>query len=224
MSTTSQTPLGGFEQRLLSELRAEVASRAGVVSPTPAPRRRVSWRRLPALVTTGIAAIAVALLSMLPAASPSLAQAFPILSEQTHTLPDRFVRLLQAQWHTRAAPRFDLDHAYAFSTPAGTGYVVVDQRSRWLCIFVPGLRGGAASGRCEQVTLARAGRPALTVRVGGHAGQEIVALLPRGARAATATRAVKLRFHSGVVTIASRRPVTLVTTVDGHHSATTYAP
>jgi hypothetical protein len=244
VSATSKRPLGGFEQRLLAQLKAEVAARP-VLEPRldttlaePAGPARVrhrrdlakalgSRRRIPAAATAAIAALVVAVLSVLPAAAPSLAQAFPILTERSHVLPTRLARALKAQWLTGATPRFDLRHAYAFSTPAGTGYVVVDQRTRWLCILVPGFTVGSAGGRCERVTLARIADPALTVRITGRGRQEIVSLLPRGAgaaRAAPASDARKRTLRHGVLAVASQNPVTVMTMVDGRSASTTYTP
>jgi hypothetical protein len=245
MSATTDTPLGGFEQRLLAQLRAEVAARpvdpiqatpAASIPVRPNPRssrrrlstRRVPGRRLPAVATGAIVAIVVAVLSVLPAASPSLAQAFPILTEQTHVLPARLARALRSQWLASAAPRFDLRHAYAFTTPAGTGYVVVDQRTRWLCILVPGFSAGSASGRCERVALARLGDPALSLRIAASAHrQEIVTLLPRHASVKSTTsagHARRLELHHGVLAIVSHGPVTVTTKVNGHSSSTAYTP
>jgi hypothetical protein len=245
MSATTDTPLGGFEQRLLAQLRAEVAARPPeLIQTTPAPStpvrpsprssrgglstRRVPGRRLPAVASAAAAALVVAVLSVLPAASPSLAQAFPILTERTHVLPARLARALRSQWLASAEPRFDLRHAYAFTTPAGTGYVVVDQRARWLCILVPGLSAGSASGRCERVALARFGDPALSLRItGGAHRQEIVALLPRSA-SVSGTRSEghsrQLELNHGVLAIVSRGPVTVTTKVNGRSSSTDYTP
>jgi hypothetical protein len=235
MSATSDTPLGGFEQRLLTQLKAEVAARPAIAPPRaraarpPATRlgaRKSLWR-VPTAALAAVAALVVATLSILPAAAPSLAQAFPILSERGRVLPARFVQALRSQWRTGASPHFDLKHARAFSTPAGTGYVVVDQRSRWLCILVPGLSASGASGRCEQVSLARVGEPRLSLRIGGRARQEIVALLPRGAGVTSPSpsgQISRLTLHRGVLAIASRNPVTLLTTIGGHTASTTYRP
>jgi len=246
MSATTEIPLGGFEQRLLAQLKAEVATRpVESVQPTPAlpirarrtlrpaatrsSRRRLPGRRLPAVASAAIAALVVAVLSVLPAASPSLAQAFPILSERTHILPARFARVLRSQWLASTTPaRYDLRHAYAFTTPAGMGYVVVDQRARWLCIFVPGFSAGSANGRCERVALARLGDPVLTLRITGTAHrEEIVALLPRHASASSSTsggRARRLELHDGLLAIVSRGPVTVTTDVNGRSSSTDYTP
>jgi hypothetical protein len=240
MSATTDTPLGGFEQRLLAQLKAEVAARPVLESPVAEParpararRRHVvptalgSRRRIPAVAAAAIAALTVAVLSLLPAAAPSLAQAFPILTERGHVLPAPLARALRAQWLTSATPHFDLRHAYAFSTPAGTGYVVVDQGARWLCILVPGFTSGSAGGRCERVTLVRIAEPALSLRVTGRGRQEIVELLPRGAGAASisaASQARNLTTRHGVLAIVSRKPVTVKTTVDGRSSSTTYSP
>jgi hypothetical protein len=243
MSATTDMPLGGFEQRLLAQLKAEVATRpVESVQPTPAlpirarrtprpatTRRRLPGRRLPAVGSAAIAALVVAVLSVLPAAAPSLAQAFPILTERTHTLPARFARALRSQWlASTTPPRFDLRHAYAFTTPAGMGYVVVDQRSRWLCILVPGLATHSASGRCERVTLARLGEPALSLRISGRAhSDEIVALLPQHASVTSATsagHARRLQPHDGLLAIVSRVPVTVTVNVDGRSASSDYRP
>jgi hypothetical protein len=241
MSATTDTPMGGFEQRLLAQLRAEIAERPPeLIQTTPVPstparpaprssRLRVPTWRLPAVASAAIAALVVAVLSVLPAASPSLAQAFPIITERTHVLPVRMARALRSQWLASPAPRFDLRHAYAFTTPAGTGYVVVDRRARWLCILVPGFSAGSTSGRCERVALARLGDPALSLRISGSAHrEEIVALLPRHASVSSTTtfagHARRLELHDGLLAIVSRGPVSVTTNVNGRSSSTDYTP
>jgi hypothetical protein len=241
-ATVPNTPLGGFEERLLAELRAQVALQAAACQQPaappdafrrpldpPAPRWRLRVPRLTIPVAAAITALITGLLTLLPAATPTLAQAFPILTGRTHELPARLVRVLRQQWTAGAGPRFDLRHAHAFRTPSGTGYVIVDRRSRWLCVLIPGFSGAGANGRCERVTLARLGRPPLELRINGSARrQEIVALLPRGVTASSRTaseRARPLSVHSGVLAIATRGPVTVTTTAKGgQHTRVTYTP
>jgi hypothetical protein len=241
-ATTPNAPLGGFEERLLTQLRAQVAARPPAVQEPAArpavppraagaraahPRLRVPRVTIP--VAAAITALLTGVLTLLPAATPTLAQAFPILTGRTHRLPAHLARVLAHQWTTGTSPRFDLRHAYAFRTPSGTGYVIVDRRARWLCVLVPGFAGAGANGRCEQVTLARLGRPPLELRITDDARrQEIVALLPRGAGASSRSASghtQRLATHGGVLAIAARGPVTVTTTsTDGLRTRVTYAP
>lgn len=241
--------LGGFEQRLLVQLRAHVTERRGVAEQLAAPDQLVApeqqaapgrpavagarrSRRAPRLSLPGAAALAAlltGLLTLLPAAGPTLAQAFPILNGPAQRLPVRLARVLRTGWRAGSAPWFDIDHAYPFGTAAGAGYVVVDQSSRWICILVPGFSPDHPRRRCEQVRFARLGRPPLQLRIAaGRHRQEIVALLPRGAAAFVlplggTTRRVTVR--SGVLVSTSARPVTVTTTFAGRPaSRVTYAP
>ena len=230
-----QTPLEGFEQRLLTQLRAQIAEQptvepAELVSTVPAAmRRRLRIPRLSLPAAAALAALVTGVMTLLPAATPTLAQAFPILGGPTRQLPARLARVLRAQWHNGSAPRFDLRHAYAFATAAGTGYVVVDQGARWMCVLIPGFSADAGAGRCERVTVALLGQRPLQLRIGAGAHrQEIVGLLPRGAAAsagAPGARAQRVAVHSGVLALVSRGPVTVTTTVaGGHGSRITYRP
>lgn len=235
------TPLGGFEQRLLAELRAQVAAQSGAAAPQTVPsaepshtipiRHRLHVPRLTAPLTAAIAALTTGLLTLLPAATPALARVFPVLGGPTRVLPSRLARVLRAQWRSGTSPSFDVKHAYAFRTPAGTGYVIVDRRTRWLCILVPALssKRDTGGGRCERVTLARLGQPPLTVRQSGAGrSQEIIALLPRGATASARTTAGQVRWvtlHAGVLAVVSHGRVTVTTTLTGRHSVRrTYMP
>jgi hypothetical protein len=232
---TDGTALGGFEQRLLVQLRDRVSEQARTLEPPRATarvpatrprRRRVPRLSLPAAAT--LAALVTALLTLLPAATPTLAQAFPILDGPAHALPARFARALHARWRAGSGPSFDLRHAYTFHTPAGTGYVVIDRSSRWMCILVPGFSTAAAIGRCERVNLARRGQPPLTLRISAHRDrQEVVALLPRGAAASATSAGHRLRVvpDHGVLAIVSAGAVTVTTTVaGGRGSRVTYTP
>jgi hypothetical protein len=244
-ATVPNTPLGGFEERLLTELRAHVAQQQLTVVQPPATRPAALSRPVGATavgrrwqvpiprVTIPVAAVITALvtgvLTLLPAASPTLAQAYPILTGRPHELPARLVRVLRHQWMTGTGPRFDLRHAYAFRTPSGTGYVIVDQRAKWLCVLVPGFAGVGANGRCERVAVARLGRRPLELRINGSVRrQEIVALLPRGAAASARTASgptQRLAVHRGVLAVLSRGPVTVTTTLTGgQRTRMTYRP
>lgn len=232
---TDGAPLGGFEQRLLTQLRAHVGERAVAVEPLRATstvagsrrsRRLIPRLSVPAAAT--LVALVTGLLTLLPAATPTLAQAFPILDVTAHPLPARFARALRARWRSGGEPSFDLRHAYAFRTAAGTGYVVIDRGSRWMCILVPGFSIGAAGGRCERVSLARRGQPPLILRISAdRRRQEVVALLPRGASATAVSAGHRLRVvpDRGVLAIVSAGPVTVTTAVSGGHaSRVTYTP
>lgn len=238
-AAAADTPLGGFEQRLLTELRAQVAARSVPAPPQTMPsakpshtvaiRHRLRVPRLTAPLAAATAALTTGVLTLLPATTPALARAFPILGGPTHALPSRLARVLRAQWHGGTSPSFDLKHAYAFRTAAGTGYVIVDRRTRWLCILVPGFSSNTAGGRCERVTLARLGQPPLAVHQSGSGhSQQIIALLPQGATASARTATGQMRrltFHAGVLAVVSRGPVTVTTTLTGGHGVRrTYMP
>jgi hypothetical protein len=241
-AVADNAPLGGFEQRLLTQLRAHVAEQPAVAAERPAltgqaeaistaPAATPRCRRIPRLslpAAAALAALVTGVLTLLPAATPTLAQAFPILNGPARRLPARLTQALRAQWRTGTRPRFDLSRAYAFRTAAGTGYVLVDRGSRWMCILIPGFATDAAGGRCERVTVARLGQTPLEVRIsaGAHR-QEIVALLPRGtaASALTASGAQQAHTRSGVLAVVSRGPVTVTTTAAGKRSSrVTYTP
>jgi len=107
--------------------------------------------------------------------------------------------------------------------------VVVDQRTRWLCILVPGITGDTAGSRCASVSLVRTGRRQLAIRIAlpHRSGQQIIALLPNGATASIAGGASAshaLTVTRGVLTVTTRGPATITTTVQGRRSSTTYVP
>jgi len=231
MSTVERPPLGNFEERLLVELRAHAARQAGPPIPqtrTAPARRWLQWRpRRAALIAaaTGASAVVVGAVSALPGAQPALAAAFPILTQRPQALPAYMRRALRSEWLATRGFATDREHAYAFRTPSGTGFVVVDQQTRWLCILIPD-PGSGAGVRCATSTqLLSEGSRGLRLVVSGRGAQTLVALLPSGSSAtvAKAGRTPRpLTLTNGVLTIVARHPVSITTTVDGRSSTTTY--
>jgi hypothetical protein len=234
MSTVNRTPLDGFEDRLLTRLKAQVASQPLAVTQSSRPAaaasgRRIHRRRAGSLLTVVAAAMAAVLvvLNVLPDSQPSLAQAFPILAGRSQPLSGLVKRILRSQRLTASDSAFADERAYAFNTPVGTGYVVVNQGTNLLCIVVPGLGTESGSVHCETAVrlLARdsAGIGVVTRQKGRD--EVIVELLRRGAAtrvigAQGVTRHVALR--SGILTIVTRGPVTVASTIDGRRSSATY--
>lgn len=232
MSTIGHSPLGNFEERLLLQLKAEVAGRPAPLDVARKPRRAGHLRaaNLPSRIAMGlggaVAAVVVAALSTLPAAQPALARAFPILTHQTVSLPDRYRRALQAQHRATPIVRIAHDRAYSFQTPSGTGYVVVDPRDRWLCILIPKIGSNSSGIRCEtahQLLQTRVGGIRVVTKHGNR--HEIVELVRQDATAtvtADGTRSTVDR--NGILTITTNSSATITTTIAGKRSTTTYHP
>jgi hypothetical protein len=232
MNTTSHSPLGNFEERLLLQLKAEVASRASAIDVARTPQRVRRFRtiavcsRIAVPVGGAIAALVVAALSILPAAQPALARAFPILTHQSVTLPDRYRQALQAQRLAASNGPLIHDRAYSFETPIGTGYVVVDPRDRWLCILVPRIGSNNTGIRCEtahQLLQGTAGG----IRVVTHQDNrsEIVELLRQNVTASVITNGTRTTTDdNGILAITTTSTATITTTIAGKRSTITYRP
>ena len=169
MIQTPDTPLGGFERRLLDELRAVVELRGAGERPVPTiPERpsKVRWPRgAPRRSLAGVAVLAlsacVAVLIGLSGSSPDLAQAFPIFGRPATAISrEALASIVSQQGATLGDARLDVRHARAFSTPWGTGYVVSDTRANPIC-SPPPASPGAAGAR----TAAERATPSATVRV-----------------------------------------------------------
>jgi hypothetical protein len=247
MSTIDRTPLDGFEARLLTQLKAQVTSHPSsaphpsrAAQPTPAaqPNRtatasgRLTRRpRVGALLTASaaIAAMLVTVLYVLSGSTPTLAQAFPILTGRTHGLPALVKRILRSQRLAASNLAADPKRAYSFRTPVGIGYVVVDRSAKWLCIVVPGFSTDRGSVRCETaIQLLARNSTGIELAASRDGREEVVIELPRTGAATTVTdgggasrRAVE---RDGILTVVSHRPVTITTTINGRRSSTTYSP
>lgn len=234
MSTTNQNGLGGFEERLLLHLKAQVANQ-----PRPAhqPDRSLATvsrdgsrhRRARSLLTAAAAALAAILVifSALPGSGLSLAQAFPVLNRHPQRLSGVLKRLLRSQQLVASNAAFDDERAYAFSTPAGSGYVVVDERSGELCVVLPGVGADRGSVHCETATRLLAEDATGIVLVAQRRGREelIVGIL----RVGTATAVVggqdadaQISRRNGILSVRTHGPVTIATALNGHRSSTTY--
>lgn len=148
-------PLGGYEQRLLTELRTlveqQVAAaahhsdqRAALHAPRTSRWIRAHGRSL-STAGAGIAAACALLLVVWSGTRPTPAQAFPILSRPSTVIPRAaLASLLHDGQSTLSAAhaRLDAQQARAFSTPLGTGYVMTDATGNLLCVAAPGLPTG----------------------------------------------------------------------------------
>lgn len=232
MSTVRHSPLGNFEERLLLQLKAEVAKRP---PPTNIAQKSQRVRRYRAVAVCSriavplggaIAALVVAMLSILPRAQPALARAFPILTHETVALPDRYRQALRAQHLVAAGRPIERDRAYSFQTPSGTGYVVVSLQDRWLCILIPGIDAGNTGVRCEtahQLLHAIAGGIRVISRHGNRS--EIVELTRKGVTATVTTDGSRTTAdRNGILAITTNSSVTIKTIIAGERSKITYRP
>lgn len=230
MTTIDRTPLDGFEERLLAQLKTHIAAR-----PMPDPRleKHAATRRrlvhLPraGMMTATAAAVAmfVAVLNLLPGRQIALAQAFPILSQQPRHLPEALDQILRTERLPASTTPADSELAYTFQAPTGTGYVVMDYRQKWLCLVVPGFGGGNGSVPCATTGwLLTETRWGLRVTAKHRGSDDIVELLPKGSTATListrGTRSVAL--HDGILTIVTRRRVSITTTVRGRAHTASY--
>jgi hypothetical protein len=229
MSTMNRTRLGNFEQRLLNELTAHLKTQSVPVRRVPAP---AGFWRPPARVLTAVAAVAAAVvvvvLSGRAGVQPALARVFPIVTQRTERLPAYMQQILQTQQLASGGYPFDHDRAYAFQTPTGTGYVVVDQHNEWLCILIPDVDTSRASVRCETSSrLLSRHSIGLQLSTRDHASHELVWLLPNGSTATTITADGAIRpvvLKNGVLAIVTQHPVTIriTTTTHGRQATVVY--
>jgi hypothetical protein len=236
MIQTPDTPLGGFERRLLGELRAVVELRGAGQRPAPIiaePPSRPHWpRRAPRRSVAGVAVLALsacaAVLIGLSGSSPDLAHAFPIFGRPASTISrEAFASIVSQQGATLGNARLDVRHARVFSTPWGTGYVVTDTQANLICVAVPGLAGSGWAADCGQAS---------AVKRHGGGGLELydpigrvgyVEILPQGATATIrhpGSRPRSLAVPDGVLAIVVHRPTVVTTRISGHASTTVIRP
>ena len=236
MNHTSGTPLGGFEQRLLGQLRNVVELRGAQALPAPASRARPSTARRPRTVSrrylVGAAVLVpvacVAVLTGFSGSTPDLAQAFPIFARPATAISrDALASIVSGEGASLRTARLDVRHAREFSTPWGTGYVVTDTHANLICVAAPGFpsRGwGADCGRARQAMRDGAGGLLLY----GPVGQvSYVEILPKGAtatirRPGTETRPLAVR--DGVLAIVVHHPTVLTTRIAGRASTVIIQP
>jgi hypothetical protein len=231
MSTANQQPLGNFEQRLLTELTAHLkAPPAPALGRTARIRPGISFWRPGGGALTTVAAVAAAVVVVVfsgrHGVQPALARAFPIVTQPPQQLPAYMQRALQTQELVSRGYPFDHDRAYAFQTPTGIGYVVVDRSNKWLCILISDLDASRASIRCETSgrLLAR-NSIGLQLSTRDHGEHQLVWLLPSGSTATTVSADGALRpvvLENGLLAIVTQHPVTIMTTVHGRQTTTVY--
>jgi hypothetical protein len=143
MKATHDSSLDGFEQRLLGELRRFVELRAAEQAPI---QDRLTARRpqagrlavtpgrwMTAGATAAVIGCIMALIGFSSDSAPSLAQAFPILAKPAISTPETLQRFLN-RGDTQLSDALSYARARAFTTPWGTGYVLLDQHANLICL------------------------------------------------------------------------------------------
>jgi hypothetical protein len=216
MSPAANMQLGGFEQRLLTELRAVVAEQAAPDAVAPRALRRTPRWSLAAGCAAAAAACAAVLIAASAGSSPSLAQAFPILARPASAVPPDLAGFLRSNGASAQRAKLDLRHARPFHTPLGIGYVLTDVKTDLICVAAPGFgkTWGASCGSARRATRLGVGDLATY----GPQGVSFVDVLPKGAtatirRAGGPERAAKLR--DGVLAFVTDRSTTVTARIDG---------
>jgi hypothetical protein len=218
MSAVGNAEFGGFEERLLTELRAVVAEHATDRTAQPVrPSRAVPRRSVAAALAVAAAACVAALIAFSSGSSPSLAQAFPILGRPGTGIPSTLASFLRSGGVSAQHARLDVRHARAFRTPLGTGYVLTDHDAKVICVVAPGFDhnwggtcGSAAAARRQGV----GGLETFSAR-----SASFVDVLPQGATATIRVAGGPARsgtLHDGVLAFLTNRPTTVTTRIDGH--------
>lgn len=236
MSPTDSS-LGGFEHRLLGELRDVVERRAATRAPSQRrlaaePQSSLS-RALKHLVGVprwvlapigGAAACAVALIVFSAGSSPSLAQAFPAFAAPPTNVSSLLSGIFSAGGSTTAG--VDASQARPISTSLGTGYVATDSQANKICIATPGFTGDWGAD-CSTVSNAKlhgvAGTEAYDSSGNAVAWAEV---LPTGATATArdaSGNAIPLTVTNGVVSITAHQLTFITTTINGQSSTTVLA-
>jgi hypothetical protein len=211
MSADRTIELGGFEQRLLAELRAVVAEHA-----VERPARRAPRWSLAAGLAAVAAACAAVLIAVSAGSSPSLAQAFPILARPATQIPSTVASLLRGAVTVPRA-RLDLRHARTFRTPLGIGYVVADRHLNTMCVAAPGF-DHQYGGTCGNATTALHEGVGGLMTFGGR-GTSYVDVLPRDAAVTLRSAGGPARraiLHDGVLAFITDRTTTVTTRIGGH--------
>jgi hypothetical protein len=237
MKATQDSSLDGFEQRLLGELRRFVELRAAAQAPS---HDRLTTRRPLAgrlamtpgrWMTAGATAVVIgcimALIGFSSGSAPSLAQAFPILAKPAISTPETLQRFLNSSGTQLSdAPRYA--RARAFTTPWGTGYVLLDQHANLICLAAPGIDHSWGAG-CGTASRAKRNGVGGGIYLAYNACQcaEYVSLLPRGATATAQEQGAKTRrlpLPDGVLTLVMHHPTYITTHIDARASTTLFTP
>ena len=157
MSAAGNAELGGFERRLLIELRAVVTEHAAERSVRQVSRPVSRWSLAAGVAVAAGACVAV-LIALSAGSAPSLAQAFPILRRPGTSIPATLASFLRSGGVSAQHARLDVRHARRFRTPLGTGYVLTDRAAEVMCVAAPGFDhnwaascGNAAAARRQGV-------------------------------------------------------------------------
>lgn len=247
MNSRNDPQLGGFEQRLLGELRDFVALRAGSSSEALVTERRdrhhVDAKPRPGFIAafpralrtgprrslagTGVAAIAACaalLIGLSSGSSPNLALAreFPVFRQPAIAGKQLLASILHQPGALPRNLQVDLRSARAIHTPYGTGYVMTDRGANLMCVAVPA-GDGSWGADCGSVRASlKYGAGGLQTYASAHSA-ELVYVLPAGAVAAATepdgtTRSLAL--PDGVLAIAVHHRTVIKIHV-GTHTTTT---
>lgn len=241
MNSGNDPRLGGFEQRLLSELRDFVELRAAShaeplltdsqhrrhIDPKPPPRlaalpRALSTMTRRLLATASVAALAgcaAVLIGISSGASPSLALAkeFPAFAMPPTNVSGFLSGILRDQGG--AAAQVDASHARAIATPLGTGYVATDTQANLICIATPGFNKdwGANCGKVSQAERNGVGAPEIFDSSGHSVAWAEV--LPKGATATARDangKTTPVLVSDGVLAIVVHHLTFITTHIAGH--------
>lgn len=242
MTPPNRPPLGGFERRLLGQLRELVELRA---APAPsqerlssaASRRPLSRVRQRLVLTPrwALAPVAVAILACAvvligfsagsSSPSPSLAKTFPAFAQPPTNVSGFLSGVLRNQGS--AAAQVDASQARAITTPLGTGYVATDTQANLICIATPGFNGSGWGADCGTVSQAeRDGVGASTVYDNSGHSVAWAELLPTGATATARDangKTIPLSVTNGVLAVVVHHLTFITTTIAGHASTTALA-
>lgn len=233
----NENPLGGFEQRLLGELREfvqrrtaeQLVDRGSTSSSWRVAGSNLARRASPrSWATAGVLAVVGctgALIALSAGSTPSLAQAFPILARAGSVLPrEALVSILQSSGASFPAARLDVRHARAFKTPLGSGYVLTDKPQDILCVAAPRLgQGGRLGAGCGGVgDVRRNGAGDLESYSAADPNHvSVVDILPRGATATireSGRQARPLPLHDGVLAIVTSTSARITIKIAGRVS------
>jgi hypothetical protein len=184
--------------------------------------RRSSGRSLAAAGVLVAAACAAVLIVLSAGSTPTLAQAFPILTRPGTVIPRAgLVSMLQSNGAGLSAAGFDVHQARAFQTPLGTGYVLTDKQQNLLCVAAPGLGHSGWGAGCGAVgDVQRDGTGDLLSYSAADPHQvSVVDILPTGTTATIREPGGQTRplpLHDGVLAIIAPTPAQITTDIAGH--------
>lgn len=249
MNSRNDPRLGGFEQRLLSELRDFVQLRAdssteplvtegrhrrhvdakprqGLIAVFPRALSTAPRRSLAAAGVVVIAGCVAVLIGLSSGSSPSvaLAKEFPVFRQPAIAGKQLLASILRQQGALPRNVQVDLRSARAIHTPYGTGYVMTDHGANLMCVAVPGGDGWGADCGSVKASL-KYGAGGLQTYATAHSA-ELVYVLPAGATATAREPDGKTRplaLPNGVLAIVVHHLTFITIHIAGHANTTALA-